>query len=55
VHFFFVETEGNLWKFLANTELEVRLTDGPNWESPLVAYASGFPLQYFREDVEVQS
>lgn len=34
VHFFFTEdgTNENFWKFLLNTEIELRITDGPYWE-----------------------
>lgn len=34
VHFFFTEEGGDkhFWKFLSNTEVEIRLTDGPYWE-----------------------
>jgi hypothetical protein len=46
VHFFFTEDGYDLtfWRFLLNTEIEVRLTDGPYWEGNLLCTASGYPL-----------
>ena len=51
VHFFFTEDQemGDFWKFLNNTEVEIRLTDGPYWEDTLIGSTTGFPLQYFNE------
>lgn len=49
VHFFFTEddsssSEKSFWKFLLNTEIEIRITDGPYWEGTLLASTTGYPL-----------
>lgn len=55
VHFFFTEeqTQASFWRFLSNTEIELRLTDGPYWEATMVGATTGFPLQYFSDKEEV--
>lgn len=32
IHFFFSEKDANLERFLKNTEIEIRITDGPSWK-----------------------
>ena len=45
-YFFFVDDLDNLLYFLENTEVEFRITDGPQWNKPL-AFASAFPFTHF--------
>ncbi|CDW71659.1 UNKNOWN [Stylonychia lemnae] len=56
VHFFFTQDNNKeeFWKFLSNTEIEIRLTDGPYWEGDLIGTCTGFPLQYFNDKHEIQ-
>lgn len=46
VHFFFTleDNKEEFKKFLSNTEIEIRLTDGPYWEGQLLGTSTGFPL-----------
>ncbi len=46
VHFFFTEdgSDENFWKFLCNTEIEIKLTDGPYWEGQMIGLTNGYPL-----------
>ncbi len=55
VHFFFTQDEkqSDFWKFLSNTEIEIKLTDGPYWEGKMLGSTSGFPLQHFNDQLEV--
>eukprot|EP00347_Sterkiella_histriomuscorum_P013368 403364979 len=56
VHFFFTldNNKDEFWKFLSNTEIEIRITDGPYWEGQLIGTCTGFPLQYFNCSQEIQ-
>eukprot|EP00347_Sterkiella_histriomuscorum_P000881 403374165 len=45
-HFFFVDHLVNLEYFLNNTEVEFRITDGPQWNKP-IAFASAYPFTHF--------
>lgn len=47
VHYFFTDTKEVMKSFLTNTEIELRITEGMNWNKP-IAIASSFALQYFK-------
>jgi hypothetical protein len=47
VHYFFTDTKEVMKSFLTNTEIELRVTEGMNWNKP-IAIASSFALQYFK-------
>jgi hypothetical protein len=47
VHYFFTDTKDVMKSFLTNTEIELRVTEGMNWNKP-IAIASSFALQYFK-------
>lgn len=40
VHYFFTSSKSTMKSFLANTELEIRLTKGLNWNNPLAISTS---------------
>lgn len=45
IHFFFTEKDANLDDFLNNTQIEIRITDGPNWNKVMYkATCSPFAL-----------
>lgn len=47
VHYFFTDTKEVMKSFLTNTEIELRITEGINWNKSL-AIATSFALQYFK-------
>lgn len=47
VHYFFTDTKEVMKSFLTNTEIELRLTEGMNWNKS-IAIATSFALQYFK-------
>lgn len=47
VHYFFTDSKEVMKSFLNNTEIELRVTEGNNWNKP-VAISSSFALQYFQ-------
>lgn len=47
VHYFFTSEKDVMKSFFNNTEIELRITVGMNWNKP-VAIASSFALQYFK-------
>lgn len=47
VHYFFTDTKEVMKSFLTNTEIELRVTEGMNWNKP-ITIASSFALQYFK-------
>ena len=47
VHYFFTDTKEVMKSFLTNTEIELRVTEGTNWNKS-VAIATSFALQYFK-------
>ena len=51
VHFFFTDSTENLVNFIENTEVEFRLTDGPQWSKP-IAFASAYPFTHFKATSE---
>lgn len=47
VHYFFTEKEVDLDDFISNTQIEIRITDGPNWNK-VISKATCSPLIHFK-------
>ena len=47
IHYFFTEKDANLDNFIENTEIEVRITDGANWNKVMYK-ATCTPLIHFK-------
>ena len=51
IHYFFTEKDADLTDFIENTELEIRITDGPNW-SKMLYKATIFPFIHFKVKIK---